>query len=237
MNQLRVFIGFDEREADAAHVARKTLREVTNGEIEPEFLCLPKLHDQGLLTRPTDHRGGRDYDMHSNAPASTRFAISRFLTPILCQQGFALFVDADVVFHEDPRQMLREIQSKHAVSVVKHAPVATAAVKMGDQTQLSYERKLWSSVMLFNCDHIANRRLSLRDVNERPGRDLHRLYWLNDHEIGDLHPRWNWLVNVNPDPPVDEIDLYGIAHFTLGGPFTPGWTGAKHDDIWKAAAE
>ena len=231
---MKVYIGFDEREADAAHVARKTLLEVTNGGLVPEFLCLPKLHDQGLLTRPTDHRGGRDYDMHSNAPASTRFAISRFLTPLLAQHGFALFVDCDVVFREDPRNMLREIQSKYAVSVVKHADGGgwSGLTKMGGQSQVPYARKNWSSVMLFNCDHIANRRLSLRDVNERPGRDLHRFYWLNDHEIGDLDARWNWLVDVQPRP-----EKIGIAHLTLGGAWVEGWAGGSFDREWVEARD
>ena len=230
---MKVYLGFDEREADAAHVARKSLLEVTNGELVPEFLCLAKLHDQGLLTRPTDHRGGRDYDLHSNAPASTRFAISRFLTPILCQQGFALFADCDVVFREDPRNMLREVQTKHAVSVVKHGTLPSGGTKMGDQIQVGYTRKNWSSVALFNCDHPANRRLSLRDVNERPGRDLHSFYFLNDHEIGDLHPRWNHLIGVDPDP----LPEGGILHYTLGGGWIKDWGGGAHDDIWKAAAE
>jgi hypothetical protein len=85
-------------------------------------------------------------------------------------------------------------------------------------------------VMLWNCDHPANQRLTLQDVNERPGRDLHRFYWLNDSEIGALPPEWNWLVGVQPKPAAPQI-----AHFTLGGPFTPGWKGAEHDEIWAEA--
>ena len=102
---MRVYIGYDEREEEAARVAAKTLREVTNGELEPEFLVAPKLADQGLLWRISDHRGGQDYDLISNAPKSTRFAISRFLTPLLCQGGHALFLDCDMLFLEDPRHM------------------------------------------------------------------------------------------------------------------------------------
>jgi hypothetical protein len=86
-------------------------------------------------------------------------------------------------------------------------------------------------VMLWNCDHPANQRLSLQDVNERPGRDLHRFYWLNDDEIGSLPREWNWLVNVTEKPKNP-----CIAHFTLGGPFTPGWLKADHDLIWLQAA-
>jgi hypothetical protein len=229
---MRVLIGYDPAEAEAAKVAAKTLRQVTVGAIEPEFLCAPKLSDQGLLHRITDKRGGNAYDLISNAPKSTEFAISRFLTPILCQTGYALFVDCDVVFEVDPRAMLTEVKAEHAVSVVKHDHRPTEQWKMVNQQQTTYPRKNWSSVMLFNCEHAANRRLSVRDVNERPGRDLHAFYWLHDDEIGELHPRWNWLVRVQPRPA-----LPGIQHFTLGGPFTPGWHGVEHDDLWLAARD
>ncbi len=228
---MRIFIGYDEREAEAAEVARKSLCEVAQDEIEPEMLCAAKLSDQGLLWRITDQRGGQDYDLVSNALKSTRFAASRFLTPILCQTGYALFVDCDVVFLRDPRAMQLEVSASHAVSVVKHGGnVTPGAWKMVNQKQEAYPRKNWSSVMLFNCDHAANRRLSLRDVNDRPGRDLHRFYWLHDSEIGTLAPHWNWLVDVQRRP----ANL-GIAHMTLGGPWLDGWVGGSFDEEWKAA--
>ena len=64
-------------------------------------------------------------------------------------------------------------------------------------------------------------------INTLPGRDLHRFCWLEDEEIGELEPRWNWLVNVQPMPPMP-----AVAHFTLGGPWFDGWPGAEHDDLW-----
>lgn len=228
---MKVYIGYDEGEKEAARVAAKTLHNATVGELTPEFLVSEKLADQGLLTRISDHRGGQSYDLVSNSPKSTSFAISRFLTPILCQGGYALFTDCDVVFLDDPRHMLAAVSSKYAVSVVKHAHYPAEQWKMVNQKQTSYPRKNWSSVMLFNCDHPANRRLSLRDINERPGRDLHRLYWLNDSEIGELDPKWNWLVNVQPEP-----EKVGIAHFTLGGPWLQGWHPAPYDDLWTTEA-
>lgn len=229
---MRVIIGYDANESEAARVAAKTLAEVTHGEITPEFLYAPKLRAQGLLTRPEDQRGQR-YDLVSNAPCATEFSNSRFLTPILVDSGMALFVDCDVVFREDPREMLTEVSPERAVSVVKHhaySPVSGG--KMNGQAQTAYSRKNWSSVMLFDCSHPANQRLSLWDVNNRPGRDLHRFYWLADHEIGALPSDWNWLVGEQPAP----LGGIGIAHFTLGGPFTPGWPGAEHDDIWLKAS-
>jgi hypothetical protein len=117
------------------------------------------------------------------------------------------------------------------VQVVKHGKLQRGGLKMDGQDQTIYQRKNWSSVCLYNCDHPANRRLSLQDINERPGRDLHSFYWLADSEIGDLSPEYNWLVNVQPKP-----ERPRIAHFTEGGPFTVGWHGAEHDEIWHEAA-
>jgi hypothetical protein len=231
---IKVYIGYDEREMQAANVAVKTLAQVTKGQLSAQLLDAKKLNDYGMLSRISDHRGGQDYDLISNAPKSTRFAISRFLTPLLAQSGWALFVDCDVVFREDPRHMLEEVDAIHAVNVVKHEYVPSSEWKMVNQRNERYHRKNWSSVMLFNCDHTANRRLSLRDINERRGLELHQFYWLHGSEIGDLDRRWNWLVGEQKEPDPDKGG--GIAHFTLGGPFTDGWKGAEHDDIWNRAA-
>jgi len=116
-----------------------------------------------------------------------------------------------------------------AVMVVKHDH-RQEGMKMDNQPQQSYPRKNWSSVMLFNCNHSANRRLTVEDVNRRPGRDLHRFYWLHDDEIGELPPEWNWLVGVQPKPKHPKI-----AHYTLGGPWLPGWRPQEHDDLWLEA--
>jgi len=226
---MKFYIGYDYREHEAAEVARLSLARVSG--MEAEFVEANKLSAQGLLTRITDHRG-QDYDLISNAPKSTMFAVSRFLVPLLCQSNYALFTDCDMVFYEDPRRMLPEIEGDCAVYVVKHQYEPSTEWKMQGLKQTKYARKNWSSVMLFNCQHPANRRLSLRDINERPGRDLHQFYWLADDEVGELHPRWNWLVGEQPKP-----DPIGIAHFTLGGPWFDRWKPAEHDELWIEAAK
>ena len=230
---MRVFIGYDPREHAAAMVANKTLLEVSRGQLQAEFLEVNALRQRGLLWRVRDERGGQDYDLVSNHGYSTRFNISRFLVPILCQTGPALFVDCDVVFMRDPREMLEDDLGAcfWPVSVVKHAHQPTRDVKMMGQVQQPYRRKNWSSVMLFNCDHAANRRLSLWDVNNRHRDELHSFYWLGDSEVGGLNPAWNWLVNEQPKP-----HNLGIAHFTNGGPFNDDWPGAPNDDRWLKAA-
>ena len=231
MSQLRVIIGADESEPRAVAVAVDSLQRVSG--IEAEILRTDKLRNQGLLTRPEDVRGGQRWDFVSNAPCSTEFSNSRFLVPIIAQSGPVLFVDCDVVFLCDPREMLAHNDWRdYAVQVVKHRYLPSTSRKMGSQLQTRYSRKNWSSVMLFNCDHEAHHELSLWAVNNRTGRDLHNFCWLRDSEIGSLDPKWNWLVGEQPKP--DDI---GIAHFTLGGPFTTGWNGAPHDDIWLEASQ
>lgn len=228
MDKLQVYMGWDEREQEAYRVACRSLSHVSD--LIPVPLKLDRLADHGLLRRTMDRRG-QMYDLPSNAPCATEFAASRFLTPMLAQTGWALFVDCDVVFLSDPAELLEIADPNKAVMVVKHHNGHHAGTKMDGQQQVLYPRKNWSSVMLFNCDHPANRRLTLKDVNERPGRDLHAFYWLNDSEIGELQAEWNWLCGVQPRP-----EYPRIAHFTLGGPWLPNWEGAEHDDIWLKAA-
>lgn len=227
---MKVYIGWDSREEAAYRVAESSLRRHASTPVEVTPLRADQLAACGLLRRPTDLRGQR-YDLPSNAPASTEFAISRFLVPILAQTGWALFTDCDVVFMEDISRLFALRDDRYALMCVQHGAQVGPDTKMDGQTQLTYPRKNWSSVMLFNCDHPANRRLSLVDVQERRGFDLHQFYWLHDAEIGALPAEWNWLVNIEPPPRNPKI-----AHFTLGGPFTPGWAGAQHDSIWHQEA-
>ena len=223
---MKIYIGHDPAEQAAYDVAVKSLQKYTT--IIPEALNADRLRASGLLTRDIDKRG-QMYDFPSNAPCSTEFAVSRFLVPILSQCGLALFTDCDVVFLGNPWELVAHADPTKAVMVVKHNHEGEG-VKMGGMVQTAYPRKNWSSVMLFNCDHPANRRLSLRDINERPGRDLHAFYWLHDDEIGELPAEWNWLVNVEPEPESPKI-----AHFTNGGPWIEGWEWADHDSIWVTA--
>jgi hypothetical protein len=223
---LRVYIGYDSREPEAYAVAESSLLRRASVPVCVTPLNAQRLAENGLLRRPTDLRGQR-YDIPSNAPASTEFAISRFLVLFLAQSGWALFVDCDVVFMDDVAKLFALADPRYAVMCVRHESAGSSGTKMDGQAQTSYPRKNESSVMLVNCDHPANKRLSLADVQERRGFDLHQFYWLNEAEIGYLPGEFNWLVNIEPAPAAPKI-----AHFTLGGPFTPGWHGAEHDEIW-----
>lgn len=223
---MRVWIGYDDSEINAYLAAANSLQQ--HSTVAFSTLQTENLRSCGLYWRNVDKRGTQPYDLISNAPCSTDFATTRFLTPLLNQEGWALFVDSDVIFLECPSKILHELPNKNAaVYVVKHQHTG-GGTKMGGLAQTSYGRKNWSSVMLFNCNHPANRRLTLWDINNRPGRDLHQFYWLHNSEIGELPARWNWLVNVQPQP-----KNCALAHFTQGGPWIRGWKPAPHDDLWQ----
>lgn len=224
---MRVYLGWDGREAEAYRVAEKSLKAVSPSAVVTP-LDAERLASFGLLRRPVDRRGSM-YDIVSNAPQSTDFAVSRFLVPHLAQTGWALFTDCDVVFLKPVEHLFALADPRFAVMVVKHQQDG-GGTKMDGQVQTAYARKNWSSVALWNASHPANRRLSLQDVNERPGRDLHSFYWLHDSEIGELPSEWNWLVGCQPKP-----DSPAIAHFTMGGSWLPNWKRAEHDEIWEAA--
>jgi len=230
------FIGYDEREHMACEVAKRTLERHSSMRAVP--LREAMLRSAGLFWRPVDRRGSSIHDFNSNATWSTEFAVTRFFTPLLAHEGWALFMDCDVVVNENVERMLAEcigpVTGGKAVYVVKHYHKPDEAWKMVNQPQTIYPRKNWSSVMLFDCSHPAHQRLNLHLINTMPGRWLHAFGWLHDSEIGDLHPRWNQLVNEQSAP---LEPARGILHFTNGGPWLPGWRGAQHDDLWLQAAE
>jgi hypothetical protein len=66
-------------------------------------------------------------------------------------------------------------------------------------------------------------------VNNAPGRDLHRFFWLADCDIGELSPKWNWLVG-HTRAPVDPQ----VVHFTEGTPDMPGYENVDFADEWRA---
>src|SRR6266478_6919214 len=216
---LDVYLGWDPRELVPYEVARKSILSRTKEPIRITPLKLNHLRD--FFKRPIEERDGKLWCPISEAPMSTEFAISRFAIPFL-ETGWAVFADCDILCWSDIKELFELADDKYAVMVVKHSVGGSGMTKMDGQTQTSYQCKNWSSVVLWNCDHPANKRLTVEKLNTWPGRDLHAFKWLQDSEIGELPQQWNWLVNVTPGEP----EKKGIWHFTLGGPWFEHWTPA-----------
>jgi len=142
--------------------------------------------------------------------------------------GWALFMDGDMLARTDVSRPAERFESGKAIYCVHHNHVPTSGVKMDGQVQTQYGRKNWSSFVYFNCDHPSNRNLTLEMVNTLPGRDLHRFCWLQDDEIGELGPEWNYLVG-HSDPAV----VPKVIHFTDGVPDMPGYEDAPFADEWR----
>lgn len=224
-----VFVGHDPREDRAFRVCLRSIaahgQEVA---LDVRPLIAGHLAALGLYPRPVIRAGNALWDVQSEAPAATEFATTRFLVPWLSRSPWALFCDADFLFTRNLAELFGHADPRYAVQVVKHAPQAGGGVKMDGQTQTAYERKNWSSLILWNVNHPAHNRLTLRDVSALPGRDLHRFCWLGDEEIGALPHEWNWLVGVDGEPAV----LPSGLHYTLGTPDMPGCAGAPYADRW-----
>jgi hypothetical protein len=225
---LKIWMGYDPREAEAYDVAKWSICRRATQPVDIRALKLSTLAAEEILTRPIERNGTKLWCPISQAPMATEFAISRFAVPFLApREGWALFCDCDVVASADVARLFAEANPRFAVQVVQHNYVPRPAPKMDGAAQTVYSRKNWSSVMLWNLEHPAHERLTLDMLNTLPGRDLHRFCWLQDDEVGMLSPRWNWLVGEQPQPVED-----GLAHYTLGGPWFPGWQPAPYDDLW-----
>ena len=61
----------------------------------------------------------------------------------------------------------------------------TEDTKMDNQKQLGYDKKLWSSLMLFNMKHKDVKNLTSDKVNTMKGLDLHQFKWTSDDQIGE----------------------------------------------------
>ena len=230
---LHVLIGWDPREAEVADICRHSiLRRSDPAALDVQYIKLEGLRTQGWYTRPTERRDGRLFDVLSDAPMSTEFAISRFFVPHLVSGGWAVFCDCDFLWRVDVREILEHADPAKALCCVQHNHVPQEAVKMDDQAQLRYARKNWSSMMLWNLDHPAHARLTLDMLNTVPGRDLHRFCWLEDSEIGAIPTTWNWLEGTS-DPTIDPK----VVHYTRGGPWFDAWRDVAHADLWLAEAE
>lgn len=229
-----MWIGFDRREADAFAVARYSARQNCALRCIPiKGLVLPDLQKRGLYTRPTEYKPSAVdrpilWDKISDAPMSTEFALTRFLVPHLAGRGWAMFMDCDVLVRGDVGKLFEELDPTKALYCVKHDYEPSRKTKMDGQIQTNYKRKNWSSVMIFNCDHPANKALTLDLINTARGLELHKMIWLADCDIGELDPAWNYLVGEQEAPENPKI-----VHFTNGGPWMRGYDDVPYSDEWR----
>ena len=211
---INVYIGFDPREAVAYNVLASSIQTRSS---EPVSICPLMLTQLRMfMTRPRHQL------------QSTDFSFSRFLVPFLSGfKGYSIFLDCDMLVLDDISRLWALRDEQYAVQVVKHDHRPVETVKFLGEPQSCYEKKNWSSVMIFNNAKCGM--LSPEYVNSATGLDLHQFKWLKDDLlIGSLPNRWNHLVGY--DPKTADVSL---VHYTLGGPYFPEYANCEYSDHWR----
>ena len=215
---MKIFVGYDTREDIAYQVCKHSiLSKQPAADIRP--LKQQELRDSGWYKRKADKL------------ASTEFTFTRFLIPELTDfKGWALFMDCDMILTTDIKELFDQADDKYAVMCVKHDYTPKEGTKMDGQKQTIYPRKNWSSVVLWNCGHPSNKRVTQDFVNdpEINGAYLHRFSWLKDEEVGKLDHTWNYLVGVYND-----IKTPKLIHYTEGGPWFENYRNCEFSSLWK----
>ena len=117
---------------------------------------------------------------------------------------------------------------KYAVMVCKHDYTPKTSTKFRGNVQTKYEKKNWSSLILFNNPKCVS--LTKEYVNKASGLELHQFKWLSgEQEIGDLPLQWNWLVGEYPYNKGAKI-----VHFTLGGPYFNDYKNTDYAEEWNS---
>ena len=215
---MKVFVGYDDREDIAYKVCEYSIKR-KNKKTEVIALKQEELKEAKLYWREKDPL------------SSTAFTFTRFLVPALMNyDGWAIFCDCDIVWMLDPAEIMQYADEKYAVMVVKHDYTPPEGEKMDGQKQLPYPRKNWSSVILWNCGHPSNKKVTPDLVNTETGQYLHRFNWLKNEEIGELTHHWNWLVNHYHEPK-DGAPL--AIHYTEGGPWFDNYKHCEYGYHWE----
>ena len=200
-----IFIGYDERERAATNVLIDSLYQNSKAPISIIPLVTNQLRNEGIYFREKDPK------------QSTAFSFTRFLVPFLQNyNGWALFCDSDFLWLEDVNELFSIADNKYAIMCVHHDYKPKNTKKKLLSSQQIYPRKNWSSLVLWNCSHPSNKKVTPDLVNTETGKFMHRFGWLKDEEIGAISHEWNWLIGWYKEP---EDGKPKALHYTEGGPW------------------
>lgn len=184
---LRVFIGYDDRQPISYNVAQFSIVHTSSVPVA----ITPIIHHQVDPVRT----------------GLTPFTFSRFLVPKLCDyEGWALFVDSDVLIKGDIKELFAKADDKYAVMVCKG--------------NASFEH---AAVMLMNCSKL--KMLTPEFINTVD--KLHSLSFVNQEDIGDIGKEWGYLSGYE----TDNISAK-LIHYTQGVPAFPETQGSPLALSW-----
>ena len=210
---INVFIGYDSKERVAYNVLSHSIIQNSTKPVSITPIALNNLKD--------------DFVRERNNLSSTEFSFSRFIIPHLMNyQGWALFMDCDMLMFEDIAELWRMRDDRYAIQVCKHDYVPKEKTKFLGQVQTAYPKKNWSSFMLMNCKKCTT--LTPDYVNKASGLELHQFKWLESEDlIGELPLEWNWLVGEYEH----KEDVKNV-HYTEGGPWFEDYKDCDYSQDW-----
>lgn len=211
---INVFIGYDSKEKVAFNVLSYSILKNSTKPVSITPIYLENIKD--------------DFVRERNSLSSTEFSFSRFIVPHLMNyQGWALFMDCDMLMTADINELWRLRDDRYTVQVCKHDYTPKANKKFLGQVQTKYEKKNWSSFMLLNCKKCTT--LTPDYVNKASGLELHQFKWLEgDHLIGDLPLEWNWLAGE-----YESKKDVKCVHYTEGGPWFTDYVNCDYSEEWR----
>ena len=212
MNAIPIFVGYDPREAVAYHVCVNSIVRQASQPVAIIPLAL------NLFTDYTE----------THTDGSNQFIYSRFLVPHLMDYtGHAIFIDGDMIVRGDIAELWNLRRHDLDVQVVKHDYQTKMTEKYLGSKNENYPRKNWSSVILWNCQNPANKKLTPQFIEKATGAELHRFTWISDDRIGALPVEWNWL----PDEFGADVNAK-LLHYTLGAPCFHEFATTPQADEW-----
>lgn len=210
---IRIFIGFDPRETLPWHVLTHSILMRATKPVAFTPLALQNL--------------GKLMWRERNPLQSTDFSFSRFLTPYLSgYEGWSLFMDCDMLVQDDIAKLWALRDDRYAAMCIKHEHRPSEDIKFLGAPQTKYEKKNWSSVILFN--NAKCRMLTPDYVNTASGLELHQFKWLGDDAlIGEVPAEWNHLAGYTHT----ETHPANI-HYTTGGPYFKEYVDCEFAREW-----
>lgn len=179
-----------------------------------------------------------DYiDLIDSCRFSTQYSHTRFLVPVLQNyKGWALYLDGDIIFTENVKELFSLCDDKYAIMCVKHKMLDNQnTLRFDGRLKRQYFRKNWSSLMLINCGHPSNKHLTKENVNLAKGSELHSFCWLDEHEIGELPRDHNHISGLSRKIDIPEgkkIAFPLSVHFTEGGPWDKTKKDVPYASLW-----
>jgi lipopolysaccharide biosynthesis glycosyltransferase len=209
---MKIFIGYDKQFEKNIRIQIDSIINNSSKDLQISLLNLTDLND--ILYRKRDKL------------QTTDSAFTRWLVPYLSDySGWSLYMDSDMLCRADIFELFSLNDDQYSAMVVKHKCQYKDNVKFNGNYQTYYDRKNWSSLILFNNNKCRN--LTLDYINTASGLELHQFKWLNDSDIGEIPPEWNHLVGINSPNKNAKI-----VHWTLGGPWFSDYKTTEFSDEW-----